>query len=262
MTDHPVSILIANYDGREALELCVESVLARTASNEPVHIIVYDSPASGHDRPYLERMADDGKLTLIAGTEDMMHGPAVWRLLSERMSEWVVIIDSDCEIRDRTWLRFMFSCVEDEASDIGVSKLRQGGALFKGELLTPYYWLACMLLNAEQYFTHGGRLIDWPEQYMPYADYRGPFDFKRHMTEGVTTQAWHVGIDTGGIFTERLLSGDMQDCRMRELPPLFWDRYVRHYGGISRNHHRPEHPEIAPRWVEIKRRLVELRATA
>jgi hypothetical protein len=154
----------------------------------------------------------------------------------------------------------MFAQIED--GDIGVSKLRLGGELFKGELLTPYYWLACMLLNAETYFTHGGRLIDWPEQSMPYAEYRGPFDFEPHLPDPFYIKDWHVGIDTGGIFTERLLSGDMQDCHMRELPPEFWTRYVRHYGGISRNHFRPEHPEIAPRWIEIKRRLAALRATA
>ena len=257
MIDKPVSVLIANYDGREALELCVESVLTRTASDAPVHIIVYDSPASGHDRPYLERMAEQGKLTLIAGTENLMHGPAVWRLLSERKTAWAVILDSDCEIRDRTWLRYMFSSVED--GHIGVAKLRQGGALFPGELLTPYYWLACMLLNAEKYFTHSGRLIDWPEQYMPYVDYRGPFDFTPHLPADFKADDWHVGIDTGGLFTERLLSGDMKDCRMRTLAPEFWTRYVHHYGGISRNHERPEHPEIAPRWVEIKARLAALR---
>jgi hypothetical protein len=49
---------------------------------------------------------------------------------------------------------------------------------------------------------------------------------------------------------------------MRTLDPSFWIRYVYHYGGISRNHDRPEHPEIAPRWIEIKRRLAALRATA
>lgn len=257
MTPHPVSVLIANYDGREALELCVESVLTRTASDEPVHIIVYDSPASGHDRPYLERMAEQGKLTLIAGTENLMHGPAVWRLLFERMSEWVVILDSDCEIRDRTWLRALFAHIED--GDIGVAKLRQGGALYHGELLTPYYWLACMLLNAEEYFTHGGRLIDWPEQCMRYADYHGPFDFTPHLPADFKADDWHASYDTGGVFTERLLSGDMRDCRMRTLDPSFWDRHVHHYGGISRNHFRPEHPEIAPRWIEIKQRLTALR---
>jgi len=260
MTPHPVSVLIANYDGREALELCVESVLARTASDAPVHVIVYDSPASGHDRPYLERMASEGKLTLIAGTENLMHGPAVWRLLSERMTEWVVILDSDCEIRDRTWLRAMFAQIED--GFMGVAKLRQGGALLKGELLTPYYWLACMLLNAEKYFTHGGRLIDWPEQYMRYEDYRGPFDFAPHLPDDFKPDDWHVGIDTGGIFSERLLSGDLKEYRMSGLPEGFWERHVMHYGGISRNHERPEHPEIAPRWIEIKRRLAALRGQA
>ncbi len=257
MTPHPVSVLIANYDGREALELCVESVLERTASDEPVHIIVYDSPASGHDRPYLERMAGRGKLTLIAGTENLMHGPAVWRLLSERKTEWAVILDSDCEIRDRTWLRALFAQVED--GDIGVAKLRQGGMLFDGELLTPYYWLACMLLNAGAYFERGARSEDWPEQYMWLKDYRGAFDFKPHLPAGADADKWHVGIDTGGMFTERLLSGDLKDCRMRTLDPEFWTRYVRHYGGISRNHARPEHPEIAPRWREIRARLAMLR---
>lgn len=260
MKDKPVSILIANYDGREALELCVESILARTASSEPFHVVVYDSPASGHDRAYLERLAGAGRIRLIPGTENFMHGPAVWRLLAHRETEWVVIMDSDCEVRDRTWLRALFAEIDNEDSQIGVAKLRRGGELFKGELLTPYYWLACMLLNAGTYFAHGGALVDWPEQSMRYENYRGSFDFKPHLPAGFNPADWHVGIDTGGIFSERLLTGDLKGYAMRSMPPGFWDRYVKHYGGISRNHFRPEHPEIAPRWVEIKQRLAVLRA--
>jgi hypothetical protein len=188
-----------------------------------------------------------------------MHGPAVWRLLSERKTEWVVIMDSDCEALDAGWLRALFAGVEDEERDIGVSKFRPGGLLFPGELLTPYYWLACMLLNAGTYFARGGRLVDWPEQYMWYRDYRGAFNFKPHLPAGARLDEWHVGIDTGGIFTERLLAGDLRDYRIATLNHAFWSRYVRHYGGISRNHARPEHPEIAPRWAEIQRRLAALR---
>ncbi|GAG40349.1 unnamed protein product, partial [marine sediment metagenome] len=40
----------------------------------------------------------------------------------------------------------------------------------------------------------------------------------------------------------------------------FWDVKVKHYGGITRNHFRPEHPMIAPRWREIKENLKKLKS--
>jgi len=249
----PVTMLTANYDGHEAVQLAIESIVKRTDYPD-YKIMVYDSPASGADREYLERQAEQGIIELIGGDIDLNHGQAVCKLLKHCPTEIACIVDSDCEALMPNWLSFLMAELKDD-NDIGVARFRPGGLLFPGELLTPYYWLACMVLNVRLY-----RLIgddgDWPEKNMPVQAYRGKYVFKPDEIE----KAVHVGIDTGGGFTEKILYDNPHGFVMRPIPPGFWDIKFKHYGGISRNHWRPEHPEIAPRWKEIKRRLAALRA--
>jgi hypothetical protein len=250
-----VTVCIANLNGHEAVQLAVESVLGRTRHPD-FRILVYNSPGDGQDRPYLQGWANVGWIDLIAGMENLSHGHAIARMLGRCETPLACLLDSDCEILRSDWLSYLTGLLETE-NDIGAAKFRPGGKFYGKELLTPYYWLACALLVMPLY-----RLVeapdDWPTKRMPYERYSGPFKFDG-IPEG---EGWHVGYDTGGGFAERILYENERGFIMRKIPASFWDKYVRHYGGISRNHWRPEHPQIAPRWRTIKKRLAMLRAEA
>ena len=59
MTPPPVDILIANYNGREALELCIESIAAYTP--EPHRVVVHDDGSTNPgDLEYLSRARERG----------------------------------------------------------------------------------------------------------------------------------------------------------------------------------------------------------
>lgn len=249
----PVAVCIANLNGHEALQLAIESALKRT-KYPSFRILVYDSPGDGQDRAYLQGLKNEGKLDFIAGAENLSHGHAIGRLLRQCETELACLLDSDCEILNGKWLSCLIGLLQTD-QDIGVAKFRPGGKFYGKELLTPYYWMACALLVMPLYHTIETS-DDWPTKRMPYEKYSGPFKFG-DIPKG---EGWHVGYDTGGRFTEKILYENEHGFAMRKIPALFWGKYVKHYGGISRNHWRPEHPQIAPRWKKIKERLAMLRA--
>jgi hypothetical protein len=251
-----VSILIANYDGREALQLCVESILRRTKYHNFV-IFVGDSPANGVDRGYLEMMDANGLINLIRLDRDMSHGESLTSLIKSQGCETpcFVTLDSDCEILSGDWIDVMLGQIQGP-KDVIVAKHREGGLIGDNYLITQTLWLCCALFIMENY-----RKIkaddNLPEGYVDFDSY--PFKDQFTVLPG---PGWNrkLGIETGGRLADRLeFDNNKFGLQTRRLPIDFFDTHVRHYGGISRNHWRPEHPEIAPRWIEIKKRLAELR---
>jgi len=254
-----VSILIANYDAHEAIQLCVESIIRRTTYPD-YRIIVGDCPASGTDRSYLKIRAYGtipGYVSLIPLDRDMSHGEVLTQLFKTIRNPYAVTLDSDCEILSGDWIDAMISQVQGPR-DVIVAKHREGGLIGDNYLITRTLWLCCALFVMENY-----RKIEaddnLPEGCVDFDSY--PYRDQFRVLPGPD---WNrqLGVETGGRLADRLVFDNKFGLETRRLPVDFFDTRVRHYGGISRNHWRPEHPEIAPRWVEIKRRLAELRSKA
>jgi glycosyltransferase involved in cell wall biosynthesis len=252
-----VSILIANYDGREALQLCLESILARTTYPE-VKIVIGNCPASGSDREYLGKIKDriPAIISIVSLEKDMSHGEVLTQLIKSqgRETPYVVTLDSDCEILSGDWIDIMLSQLQGP-KDVIVAKHREGGLIGNNALITRTLWLCCALFVMENY-----RKIEsddnLPEGMTPFDTYPHRRQFRYLPGLGWDRQ---LGIETAGRLADRLVFDNKFGFETRPLPPDFFDTRVRHFGGMSRNHWRPEHPEIAPRWAEIKRRLAELR---
>lgn len=250
-----VSILISNYDGHEALQLCIESILMRT--DYPNYgIIVGDCPASGIDRSYLDMMSETtGLIQLRYMIKDKSHGEVLTELFKVmNTTPYAVTLDSDCEILSGDWIDAILAQVQGP-KDVIVAKHRDGGLIGENFLITRTLWLCCAVFVMGNY-----RKIEaddnLPEGYVDFDSY----PFKDQFTT-LPGPGWNrkLGIETGGRLADRLIFDNKFGLQTRRLPIDFFDTHVRHYGGISRNHWRPEHPEIAPRWIEIKRRLAELR---
>lgn len=258
----PVSILIANYCGYEALQLCVESILARTDYPPGYRIHVWNSPADGKDKEYLSEQAEDGNLVYYQGEQDASHGEAVAYLLQTCPTEWACILDSDSEILNPRWLTALGECMT--APDIiAVARYREGGLVGEHHefILTHTYWLACMLLNVPLFWqaVEGGDIFSiLPERLIPYEKYKYARFYARP-----TSPKWDgkVGIETGGGLADIICYDNKCDARVVNLPEGFFHHMVWHYGGLSRNHWRPEHPDMAPRWLEVKQHLSALRRT-
>lgn len=256
----PISILIANYEGGDAIRLCIESIRARTAYPPGYSIMVYDSPGKGKDREFLRAYQAAGDIALIEGTRNLDHGAAIRMLMEKCDTDWAITLDSDCEIILPDWVSALIGKVKDENKTLVVARYRPVNSgidrtIKKAFVITPTYWLACMLINVGLYKPIAD-IKDFPFAIIPVKDYPWVDQLKKLPGEN-----WNgnVHVETGGWLAGRILSGEIR-YGVEPMPEPFWPHRVIHYGGISRNASRPDHPWVAPRWNLIRDSLKALRS--
>jgi len=262
------SILIANYQGHEATELCIESILERTRFNDYEIIVMDSSPEDSRDRKYLRMQRDRYNIELIESKVKLGHGAALAKLLKQCNTEFACLMDSDCEVLEGDWLSVLVKKIRN-ANDLGVAKFKWGGVSANHQGIAPLYWPCVMLLNIPLYRKFEGE-DDWQQNGIAYADYKYKkiFDKAGWIQNGLVVtypgqrevRDKNAGRDTAWRFTEKVLFETDNKYRMYPMPLNFWDIRIKHYGGITRNHFRPEHPMIAPRWEIIKENLKKLRS--
>lgn len=264
-----ISILIANYQGHEAVELCVESILARTRGDDYKIVVMDSSPEDSNDKKYLRSQRDRGNIELMESGRKLGHGAALSRLLRQCNTSFACLLDSDCEILERDWILSLTNKMRN-VNDLGVARFRWGGVAEDGHCIAPVYWPCVMLLNVDLYREFEGE-NDWQQEGTTYSDYKYKWIFNKsgYCQSGliVTTvnqrevKKPNVGRDTAWRFTEKVLFETDNKYTIYPMPLNFWNIKVKHYGGITRNHARPEHPIIAPRWKIIKENLAKLRSS-
>ena len=193
----PCSILISSFRPREAIELCIESILKRTKYPE-FEIIVYDSSGdTDTTRKYLDRQEENGKIKLITVPTWAEHGEAVNNLISCCQTPLACLLDSDVEIIEDDWLVFLTSMI----NGVGVSKYLEAGLRFGTTLYAPVYWPPCMLLDMDIYRKLGE--IDWKIKWIPINKYSHMDIFKAKQIS-MSKHDYIVG-DTGWRFADKIL---------------------------------------------------------
>lgn len=261
------SILIANYQGHEAIELCIESILKRTKNSDYKIIVMDSSPQDSSDRKYLEFQRDKDNIELMESERKLGHGAALARLLKRCDTGLACLLDSDCEILEGDWLSVLANKIKN-ADDLGVARFRWGGVAADHHCIAPVYWPCVMLLNISLYREFEGD-DDWQQNGANYSNYKykhifdkpGCRQFGLIITRPNQREVKkdNVGRDTAWRFTEKVLFETGNKYTMYPMPLDFWNIRVKHYGGITRNHYRPEHPVMIPRWQMIKENLKKLR---
>lgn len=172
-----VDVLISNHNTDPVIELCVESVRART--DRPVHSIIVhdDSDEGGKDRAYLEGAEAKGWITLIRATTReryaadkdnwgpeahpaaYYHGAAINVMLETVKADYAMILDADVAIgqKSRHWLSRMVELMDSGtlvASHEWGSGWRESGSFVPG-WCRPHF----LLLNMAAY--RDGMEVDW-----------------------------------------------------------------------------------------------------
>jgi hypothetical protein len=248
---NPCSILISNFQGHEALELCVESILKRTEHD--YRITVFDSTGKGSgDRKYLDKAEREGRINLLAVESPASHGQAITAMLKECRGGFACLLDNDVEILMGDWLSVLMARITSYR-DAGVARFISARA-HHANLFAPVFWSACMLLNLALYRKIMGDDI-WSQMQIRFENYP-----HRWIFDGIERPQNFSGIvycDTEWRFTEKLLFENKEGFIVQELPSAFLDDSIRHYGGMSRNWRQPE--VIEDRWNEIRKNLRKLR---
>lgn len=249
----PCSILIANFRGGEAMQLCIESILKRTRYDDYKIVVLDSSPEGDRDKQYLKSQRDKNNIELLESEKHISHGASLVKLIKYCDTEHACLLDSDCEILTGDWLSTLSVLLKEE-NDLGVAKLRTCW-LGADYWWAPVYWACVLFLNIKLYREFEGE-DDWSQINTTFDEYKYKHlfrDFKGKSKGNIISR------DTAWLFTQKVLFETDNKYKMYPMPLNFWDIRIKHYGGISRNHSRPEHPLVAPRWKIIKENLNKLR---
>jgi len=245
-----VSILIANFNGHEAVELCVESIIKKTVYPD-YKILVFDSSKpDSQDRAYLTSQEQKGNITLFTSDVQMRHANAIMRLLAKCETSLACILDSDTEVLKGEWLKVLIDEFKSP-KDIGVARLKASGTYPDGRATAPLYQPFCMLLNMENYRKIADG-INWQEKAIPIEEYKGKHTYPNY-------QKAKIYGDVGWQLAEKVIFDNPEGFIMREMPDKYMRNYLRHYGGLSAHHANPEHLRVKERWKLCKIRLKALR---
>jgi len=275
----PVSILIPTRRAFEAIELTIESTLAKTWYDN-FRIIVCDNSrgeGEGNRNKYLKQLAKSGAIKLIENTKDgevwkqqpdgtwsnkYGHGENLKMLLSACQTDYAVLLSSGIELVTTTWVDELMALLKTK-SDIGAARYRPARNNFETSWVAPVWWPNLMLLNMNLY-----RKItddsDWDLARVPYEDfpYKQLFDGQR-APKNPDPEGMMVFLDTGYNLWRKLTYDNPEGFRMINFdtnPTTYqWrDRY-NFFIGLDRNSHRPEHSFVKSQRFTIQERLRKLR---
>lgn len=156
-----VDILIPNYNGREALELCIESIARYTP--ELHRVIVYDDASTNPgDIKYLEKAKGEGWVdTIIRGQKHRGHGTglnALVGLSAAGPAAYAALIDNDIQILRQGWLSGLLGLASNPRVLIAAMEKTRCGFCSRGYMPGQFLpWFA--LLNMTGY--RDGMSVDW-----------------------------------------------------------------------------------------------------
>lgn len=161
MTKKEVTIVIANRDSYEAIQVTIESI--RKFTSYPYQIIVYDDNSkNGIDLPYLRECAKADDFTLIESLsgDSLWHGGALNVLLNTGVvdTDYAMVIDCDVLIKGYRWLEHFIKIVETDKSIIAVVDEKKKGYTWVG-YRTPIYHFWFGFINMIAY--RDGMVTDW-----------------------------------------------------------------------------------------------------
>jgi len=246
-----IDLLIPNFNGHEAVQLCILSILKRTAYKS-YKIIVLDNLGNGQDRDWLRKQRDAENIELIENDGAIKKpGQAMTALLRHTTAELACHMESDVEILRADWLNLMVSQIRDWQRDIVVCRYFPAKSNANW-WVSPVVGPECILFNMPLY-----RQImeddDMQQSSVKFEDYKYRFVFDE--IEPPPKPNGYVNLDTCWKLTEKLRFENRWGFNIQFLPINFFYNYVWHYGGIST---RGLRPEIQPRWRKIRERLAML----
>ena len=247
----PCTILISNFNGHEAIELCIESLLYRTIYPEYRILVMDSSPKDSRDRTYLTELQRQRKIELFTSDVQMRHASAITRLLRECKTPLACLMDSDVEVLRGEWLKVLVDELKSP-NDLGVARLKASGVYPDRRATAPVYQPFCMLLNMNNYRKIADRL-SWQEKAIPLEEYKGRHTYPENVKKKIYG-------DVGWQLAEKVLFDNPTGLVMQKMPEKYMLNYIRHYGGLSVHHASPGHPRMKHRWVLCRMRLKALRA--
>lgn len=197
-----VAVIVPNFNGREALQLCVESIAAYTP--EPHRVIVYDDASTvAGELDYLTRAHERGWVNqIIASTQHKGHGHALNVLVNGAAidADYAVVIDNDIEILRAGWLTALTELAYDRRILAVCDEKTTFGYCSRGYRPEMFlFWFG--LLNMTAY--RDGMQTDWAREWAwraqePYLSQFAPYyppEDNAEWQQLRATQSWYSDFD-------------------------------------------------------------------
>jgi len=279
----PVTILVPTRRAFEAIELTVESIMARTWYDN-FRIIVCDNSHGeglGNRREYLKQLERNGAIKLIenemetgmwgctpdgrTSTNKYGHGENLKILLAACETDYAVLLSSGIEVLKTNWLDVFLDLLKGD-KDLGAARFKPADNHFDSSWKAPVWWPNLMLLNMKLYRKFGAE-DDWNLSRISFDDYEYKQIFNgKPVPANPDPEGLTVFLDTGYNLWRRLEYENPEGYKMinidatpSALKALNWDQMFGFYIGLDRNSHRPEHPFVIEQRANIKERLRILR---
>jgi len=235
-----VSVLIPNFNGFEAIQLCIESL--RLYNKYPYKIIVYDDASYNDDidLKYLRDCADKGWIKLIEGKKRIGHGGALTYLINNYQTDMAMILDNDVQITGYGTIEGMVDLMRN---DIVIATGIEDNYNSAQPSLPVWFQSWFMMINMEAY--RDGMEVDWRPGKV---EYRGR----------------DVYCPVGGKLWLKLRYDNPKGYKIALVPDSIKKRYhhFAHVSVISMETHKDQ-PKLAvardAKMVEIKKELKKLR---
>jgi len=104
-----ISVVILNWNGKEELHCCIQSVQEQTYPN--LEILLVDNGSSDGSASYIRSVFPD--LRLIVNTENLGYGGGNNRGIREAKGEYVLILNNDTEV-ERECIKRLWKCMESD----------------------------------------------------------------------------------------------------------------------------------------------------
>lgn len=221
-----VSILVPNYNTFEGIQLCVESIRARTDYRDYEIIVHDDESPNGIDVPYLEQAAQRGWIRLIKGEAKAKwreagetygphihkacywHGRALATLLNEVCeTDLAVVIEGDAHVKKSDWLDSLLALMDAETLIVASEGPSHHAA--SGLWVPGWYMMSFALVNMLAY--RDGMMVDWLPWY-------GKMEGERARRVFGTPEKREVLADPGSSLWLKMIFDNPKQYRAKGIP--------------------------------------------
>jgi glycosyltransferase involved in cell wall biosynthesis len=150
----PIAAVIINY---QTPDLSYQAVSSLRKFYPHVPILIIDNGSKDNSVEILKEIVTNASMNvkLVVNDKNINHGPAMNQAMSELKDEYVLFIDSDCEVLKGGFIEVMYDSITKDPNNYAVGKLirmnKRGFDVRRNEVSIKYIRPICMLLRSVIY---------------------------------------------------------------------------------------------------------------
>lgn len=159
-----ITAIVVNY---QTPDLSSQAVKSFHKFYPQIPILIIDNGSKDNSSEFLTKITDNSPqlIRLISNKKNIHHGPAMHQAIGLLDDEFILFLDSDCEVLNGGFIEKMFAALESDSHNYAVGKLihmnERGFDVAEGQNSIKYIRPICMMIrralykNLEPFQYHG-----------------------------------------------------------------------------------------------------------